>query len=395
MRNIGLTLSLLRHGGGTYQWTMNILHALEDYRKTHGGVRVNIFYSTQRQEHKRVQEEFPDFCYHQIGRAEIFWSKVLTGVFICAPFLIKFLRCIFPLNLITARKSIDLMIFPGASFYPSFYNRKQIFMFGDIAHVFYPHFPEISSNGELRKRNLLFKYGISQAGRIVVDSNQLRDDVAKYYQTDISKVDVLYQTMSQTVKSLDTYDEECANFVNKLPKKYLFYPAQLWEHKNHRNLLLAMKILMRENSDLFLVLTGSKKEGSERIFTFMEELGIQSNVRYLGYLKDKFIPLLYRNAQMLVMPTYFGPTNIPTLEAFYFGCPAVISNLPGVREQTQDAALLFDPTSAQDIADKIALLLYDHGLRKEMIKKGYERMKCLAYENYRNKLFTVLDKNLN
>lgn len=394
MYNIGLTLSLLRHGGGTYQWTINILHALEDYRKTHGGVRVNIFYSTQRDEHKRVQEEFPDFCYHQIGPAEIFWSKVLTGVFICAPFLIKFLRCIFPLNLITARKCIDLMIFPGASFYPSFYNRKQIFMFGDIAHVFYPHFPEVSSNGELRKRNLLFKYGIGQAGRIVVDSNQLRDDVARYYQADISKVDVLYQTMSQTVKSFDSYDEEYANFMNKLPKKYLFYPAQLWQHKNHKNLLLAMKIVIEENDDVFLVLSGSKKEGSEKIFSLIEGLSIQNNIKYLGYVSDKFMPVLYKNAQMLVMPTYFGPTNIPTLESFYFGCPAVISDSPGVKEQTGDAALLFNPDSPEDIADKIQLVLYDKDRREKMVKMGYARIKLLSYENYRASLFAIFDKSL-
>ena len=38
MKNIGLVLSLSRYGSGTYQWTINILHALEDYRKAHSGV---------------------------------------------------------------------------------------------------------------------------------------------------------------------------------------------------------------------------------------------------------------------------------------------------------------------------------------------------------------------
>ena len=42
--------------------------------------------------------------------------------------------------------------------------------------------------------------------------------------------------------------------------KYLIYPAQFWEHKNHEKLLLAINILKKKYSDIKLVLIGHKKK---------------------------------------------------------------------------------------------------------------------------------------
>jgi glycosyltransferase involved in cell wall biosynthesis len=62
-----------------------------------------------------------------------------------------------------------------------------------------------------------------------------------------------------------------------------------------------------------------------------------------------------------VMPTFFGPTNIPVLEAWAFGCPVLTSDIRGIREQVGDAALLADPTSVEAIADGIHQLWTDRG----------------------------------
>jgi len=86
------------------------------------------------------------------------------------------------------------------------------------------------------------------------------------------------------------------------------------------------------------------------------------------------------------MPTYFGPTNIPTLEAFYYRCPAVISNLPGVYEQARDAVLYFDPNDPNDIAHKI-YSLNNNDLRESLIIKGHIRSQELSFDNYYNKRF--------
>lgn len=392
--NIGILPTIPSYGGGSHQWTINILHALKDYTERYHNTKVHVFYYPHYIEGDRLRSVFTNFHFYKIEKLRYLMLSALRRLANTAPVLIPVIRSFFPLNSILEKEHIDLMLFPTTVLDASFCNKKHIFFLADISHVFYPNFPEVSANGELKRRHVLFKYGLRYANQIVVESKQLLNDIVKYYHADMNKIDVLYQTFSQTLKVANTEDVECLNFESKLPSKYIFYPAQLWEHKNHKNLLFAMQLVNQKIPDLYLILTGSRKKGDEKIFSLIEELKLQGNVKYLGYVSDMHIPVLYKNAQMLVLPTYFGPTNIPTLEAFYYGCPAVISNLPGVIEQTGEASLLFNPDSPQDIAEKILLVLTNGKLRNEMIKLGYERIKILSYDNYRNNLFNILDKNL-
>ena len=51
---------------------------------------------------------------------------------------------------------------------------------------------------------------------------------------------------------------------------------------------------------------------------------------------------LYSQAFALVMPTYFGPTNMPPLEAFKFKIPVLYSNIKGLKEQVEDVNIALD-----------------------------------------------------
>ena len=69
------------------------------------------------------------------------------------------------------------------------------------------------------------------------------------------------------------------------------------------------------------------------------------------------------------MPSYFGPTNIPPLEAMALGCPVAVSNKYAMPEQVGDAGLLFDPDSPEEIAKCIKAMWLDDKLRQKMINK--------------------------
>ena len=72
----------------------------------------------------------------------------------------------------------------------------------------------------------------------------------------------------------------------------------------------------------------------------------------------------------LVMPTFFGPTNIPILEAWAFGCPVLTSDIRGIREQVGDAAVLVNPRSVEAIADGIYRLWTDENLGRMLGERG-------------------------
>jgi glycosyltransferase involved in cell wall biosynthesis len=126
--------------------------------------------------------------------------------------------------------------------------------------------------------------------------------------------------------------------------------------------------------DIHLVLAGSKKNGYKDVLDLCRRTEVRDAVIFLGYVPDVEIPGLYRHARALVMPTYFGPTNIPPLEAFVMGCPVACSNIYGMPEQLGNAALMFSPNSTDEIAEVIEKLWTDDDLCAQLVEKGRARV---------------------
>ena len=81
------------------------------------------------------------------------------------------------------------------------------------------------------------------------------------------------------------------------------------------------------------------------------------------------------------MPTYFGPTNIPPLDAWDNELPVIYSN--HLSEQTWDAAIYVDPNSSEDLADQIEKML-NKEFRQELIKKGTIKLSIIKKERENN-----------
>ncbi|PYS54816.1 MAG: glycosyltransferase family 1 protein, partial [Acidobacteria bacterium] len=94
----------------------------------------------------------------------------------------------------------------------------------------------------------------------------------------------------------------------------------------------------------------------------------------------------------LVMPTFFGPTNIPILEAWAFGCPVITSDIRGVREQAGDAALLADPRSPEMIAEAIREIWTDPGLCEALAQRGRVRLSGYTPAEFRRRLVEIVEE---
>jgi glycosyltransferase involved in cell wall biosynthesis len=177
-----------------------------------------------------------------------------------------------------------------------------------------------------------------------------------------------------------------------LPDRFLFYPAQFWMHKNHLRLIQAIHKLHSQGYEVPLLLAGSEKNNTRMVKNLIAELHLESNVRILGYIPDEDIIGIYQAATALVMPTFFGPTNIPIVEAIYLGTPVLCSNIYGHPEQVGNAGLLFDPTSVEDIAEKILAIWTNEELRQELIKHCLDRKKCMNLSTYAECWENIIEK---
>jgi len=239
----------------------------------------------------------------------------------------------------------------------------------DLQHRRQPFFPEVSGGGAWALRERMFSTVLRRAAMVVAGNEVGRDEIERFYGVPRERIRLLPHPTPALAAGVP--DEIVARVVTG---EYLFYPAQFWAHKNHVNLLLALRILREHHGlDVSLALTGSDKGNQPFVEKTARELGLADHVRFLGFVSRAQLRALYRDALALTYVTFFGPENLPPLEAFAAGCPVVASDVAGAREQLGEAALLVDPRDPEQIAAAILRIRSERDLRERLIRAGEAR----------------------
>jgi glycosyltransferase involved in cell wall biosynthesis len=163
---------------------------------------------------------------------------------------------------------------------------------------------------------------------------------------------------------------------------FLFYPAQFWPHKNHVNLLHAIKLLQQRGCAISLVLTGSDHGNLAHVKKTVQELGLSDLVHFCGFVPYEDILTFYREARALSYVSFFGPENLPPLEAMALECPVIYSDIPGVRTLHGDGLVYVDPKKPEAIADGVEFILDNPDKVRERVKDAREvalRNNCQRY----------------
>ncbi len=232
----------------------------------------------------------------------------------------------------------------------------------DIQHRITPFFPEVSSeDDQWIKRERAVSRVLRQASLILVGTQRGAEEIKNAYGLDPQRILV------------SPFPAPKNNLVT-MPKRdpYLFfYPAQFWPHKNHITLVRAFKQARDSTGlDLRLVLSGSDKGTRKNVMKSVQDLNLTHCVHFAGFVSKEKLLELYCTARMLLFPTFFGPDNLPPLEAMSFHCPVAVSEIPGAREQLGGASLYFDPNSIEELAQIIVTATQDSEGSRDFVEKG-------------------------
>lgn len=252
---------------------------------------------------------------------------------------------------------IDLVFFPGPSILALLCeNLNFVMTVWDLCHRDFPEFPEVRGRRQFECRDELYRECLPKATGILVDSELGRTNVARRYAVDPDRI-VVAPFFAPPLPNSGPEGVASVRAKYRLARSYVFYPAQFWAHKNHTYIIRALDLARRNyGTECDAVFCGADAGNEPHVRRIAGHLGLADGVRFLGHVPREDLAGLYQASLALVMPTYFGPTNIPPLEAFELGVPVVYSNLPGLRDQVQDAAILVDldePASLARVLDDL------------------------------------------
>jgi glycosyltransferase involved in cell wall biosynthesis len=262
----------------------------------------------------------------------------------------------------------------------------------DLQHRLQPFFPEVSANGEWKKREVFYSQVLKHATFVIVGTQAGKNEVQRFYGTPDEKIRILpHPTPSFALEESGSDSEALAKY--KLPPDYIFYPAQFWAHKNHTAIVKAVAHLKRvDNLRLPVVFTGSDQGNERCVRELVEQMNIGDQVFFLGHVSRQTLKALYQNALALCYVSFFGPENLPPLEAFGLGCPVIAADVPGAGEQLRDAAIRVNPSDELEIARAIKTLVQDKSKREDLIRRGKERARRFTGRDFAKGLFNLLDE---
>lgn len=245
----------------------------------------------------------------------------------------------------------------------------------DVAHH---AVPEHFSRAERTYRAVAYDRSARRANLVFTDSEHARGQIVQFLGIDPQKVVAIhlgidlerYQPgpVATDADTLHPFD---------LPERFVYYPANMWPHKNHLTLVAAMEHVADRN--LHLVLTGQTYGRDEELRAAVRRAGVLGRVHHLGYVPGRAVPALYRRCVAMVFPSLFEGFGSPPLEAMACGAPVAATSAGSLPEVLGDAAVQFDPQDPRDIAVSIERLASDEELRSAMSERGRAQARTFTW----------------
>jgi glycosyltransferase involved in cell wall biosynthesis len=263
---------------------------------------------------------------------------------------------------------IDLYFSPFGVSWPRPLPKPSVVMLPDVQEIQYPQF---FAPLDLFNREWHFRASTRLAEAVVTLSGYSKQTLVDHYRLSPAKVFVSHVAVD------DRYlrAAEVARMPRRsLPAEFVFYPANRWQHKNHDRVLQAL-VLLRQRHGLSVdaVFSGYDVANGYPLAEMADRYGIGDLVHDVGFLSVEELAFVYRQARLLVFPSLYEGFGIPLVEAMAAGCPVVASSHTSVPETVSDAAICFDPTSPEAIAQAIKEVWCDADLRRRLIVSGRHR----------------------
>ncbi len=267
---------------------------------------------------------------------------------------------------------IDLFLSPD-SYMSIGTNVPTCLVIHDLAFEHYPEHFVLAHRMYWRHFSPLFA---KKATRIATVSTFSKNDISARYGIDPSKIDIVYNGAHDEYKPLDIATREAVKKQYANGCEYFVFAGALHPRKNIVNLLKAFVIFKkRQRTNMKLVIVGRLAWKYEEVERMKTEMEFKEDVMWVGYMNVDELSKVMGGAYALVYASLFEGFGIPILEAMQCGVPAIVSNTSSMPEVAGDAALLVDPTNADDIADKMHLIYKDEALRKKLIDNAREQIK--------------------
>ncbi len=282
-----------------------------------------------------------------------------------------------------SRNNLDvlLVVSPDARV-PIGYHGKVICVFQDLAVFKFPKlFSEMAKIKAKYNRQAMAK----RADKIIAVSENTKNDLKEVLNVSAEKIAIIKNGVDErffeksVMSEIEARKYLLENF--KISKKYILFVGTLEPIKNITRLLQSFRIFKEEtkkrlgNFPYQLVLGGKMGWLGSEYFQIAQDLGLERDVVFSGYVEGEDLKILFENCEFFIMPSLHEGFGMSVLEAMACGASCLVSDIPPLKEIAGDDANYFNPLDAGEMAGKMKMMLED---KRENIS-GRERAKKYSW----------------
>lgn len=351
MKKIGIDARLYSQTGvGTY--LKNLIHYLDKKE-----LKSNLFYiylmpddyNNLSFKNKNIIKRKVNYRWHTIGEQVGFVIKLYND-------------------------NLDLMHFTYFS-YPIFYFKKFVATVHDVT-------PLLFKTGKASTKNILiynfkhlffriiFRFQIERAIKIITPTYTVKKQLKDIYGEKISKkIHPVYEGVNYQILGSKENKELGRKFTN-----FFIYVGNFYPHKNIEKLI---ESFAKVNTSIKLILLGPNDFFKNRLTQLINRLNQEKKILFFNNISNEDLVFFYKNSLALIHPSLSEGFGLPLIEAAYFNCPIIASDIKVFKELLGNNYLSFNPNDIDDIAEKIKTFIkkkpeFDY---KNIIKKySFERM---------------------
>ncbi len=269
----------------------------------------------------------------------------------------------------------DILICPNVILNHYNYNIKTILCIHDIQHEY---LKENFTKNQLYERKITRGLSVDKCDKLIASSKYLKKQCFKYLKKNLNDIRVIEEGVN-----LDLFKHK--QYKNKLikkyylPKKYLFYPAAFWPHKNHLFLLNAIKKFSRHKINL--ILCGLKKNFYKEVSNFILKNNLK-NVKYLGDLSMNELIKVYKYSTVVIIPSLEESSCLLLKEGIGFKKPLICSDTATFKEKNKIFKInLFKKKNLTDLRNKIKNIYINKKIVQKDLDKNYKLLKNYDWKN--------------
>ena len=288
-----------------------------------------------------------------------------------------FFRIPFFIGFKTYQDQIDVL---HTQYYcPLFSRAKRVCTIHDTIPLIYPKY---FGWFEVLKQKFFLRFFTKLADKIITVSDSAKVDISKYLHIKKNKIERVYEGASNKFRVIGRNEGVSVLKKFRIEDPYIYYIGRLDPRKNLESVIKAFsRIIKKSHNNLLLVIAGGKNSKYfDKLINLVIEYNLEENVKFLGYISNNDNVELLNFAEFFIYPSLYEGFGLPVLEAMACGCPVITSKGSSLEEITRDCAMLVNPKSIDDIEDAMFVLLKDKNLRKELIRKGKEKVKEFSWQ---------------